>query len=172
MAIIKEWFCPAHSTFENETGICPHGCTVAEREFRTPPAYHAGKTRRTDEMLRSQVEAFGLSNIKTNVREGETVRMQSESERRIAAMQDKMKRMGRPDLAKTWGAMPKGGTQNFQTGQVENADRGQGAVAAMQTMHAEPTAALETTGVKGAKPAYQYVRDPQNLQVAGKAKAA
>lgn len=172
MGIIKEFWCLAHGSFESDKPTCPHGCSTVEREFVTPPAYHAGKTRRTDEMLRSQVEAFGLSNIKTNVREGDTVRMQSESERRIAAMQDKMKRMGRPDLARTWGAMPKGGTQNFQTGQIENADRGQGAVAAMETMHAEPTAALETTGVKGAKPAYQYVRDPQNLQVAGKAKAA
>lgn len=147
MAVVKQWFCPAHSEFENETGLCPSGCTVtSEREFRTAPAYHNGKAKRVDSMVRSQVEAFGLSNIRS-AREGETSRPSNPQAQKMAEFQ-KAVHQKYPSL---WGTVPK-----------------DGGVPAVLAQHGAPaTNALAESKqlLEAAKPRYEYVKDPQNLKV-------
>jgi hypothetical protein len=94
-----------HGEFEATEPRCPHGCTVvAEREFRTAPAYHNGKTKRTDSLVRSQVESFGLSNIRS-ARQGEASRIQSPAERKMAEFRESVHKK----YPKLWGSIPKEG---------------------------------------------------------------
>lgn len=162
MGVRKEFFCPGHGSFESDAPRCPHGCTIPpEREFRTAPAYHSGRTARTDSLIRSQVDAMGLGNIKTNMREGDTARITSPAMRKQMDFQASI-------LAKypsNWGALPAGGTLNVKTGEIEHADRGKGAVAALGTHHAEAADVVAAAGLRGAKHAYEAVRDPQNLSL-------
>lgn len=160
MAIAKEYICPGHGPFESDRPICPSGCTVAEREFRTPPAFHNGTTSKTDDLIRSQVEAFGLSNIRS-AREGETSRIPSAGEKKQAEFQKAI----RQKYPSNWGAIAPGGTMNVRTGAVEKSDRGPGAAATIAQHGAEPANVIEQTGLKGAKPAYQAVQDKQGLKV-------
>ena len=148
MPIVKEWTCPGHGDFDSPEPRCPHGCTVvAEREFRTAPAYHNGKTSRTDKLVRSQVDAFGLSNIR-NSREGETARIPSPQEQKMAEFQKAV----RNKYPKMWGSIP------------------QGSVGAALAAHGAPVennlARPETKGMMEAeKRPTQYIRDPANMKV-------
>lgn len=161
MAIKKEFWCPAHGDFESETPVCPSGCTVAERHFRTAPAFHNGVTSRTDELIRSQVEAFGLSNIKTNVREGESVKMHSPAESKQMEFQKAI----RSKYPSNWGAIAKGGTFNAKTQAVEGGTAAGGAVATVAQHGAEAANVIEQAGLRGAKHGYEYVKDPSGLKV-------
>lgn len=102
--VVKEHVCPAHGDFENETGLCPWGCSVpAEREFRTAPAYHNGKTQRTDRLVRDQLDSMGVSNIRS-ARAGEASRIQDP---RMAKMHEFQKAV-RNKYPKMWGEIPDG----------------------------------------------------------------
>lgn len=160
MAILKEYSCPGHGDFESFEARCPRGCTiVVEREFRTAPAYHNGSTRRTDSLVRSQVESFGLSNIRSS-REGETARIQSPQERQIADFQKAVKNRY-PSL---WGSVPKGGV--FKAGQgPEGATAGGGAMGALAAHGAPTTQAINKDALAAHKRQTQIIRDPQNMKV-------
>lgn len=146
MGIVKEYFCPGHGDFESDKPICPKGCSVAaEREFRTPPAYHNGKTARTDRMVREQVESFGLSNIRSS-REGETARIASPQEKKM----EEFNRAVRAKYPSPWGKLPQG----------DNA-----IPAVMSQYHAEPGPTIDKQALSEAKRPTQYIRDPQNLKV-------
>ena len=158
MAVLKEFNCPGHGDFESFEARCPHGCTVvAEREFRTAPAYHNGSTRRTDSLVRSQVESFGLSNIRSS-REGETARIQSPQERQMAEFQKAVKNRY-PSL---WGQVPKGGKLEVGRGIV---NEGGGAPAAMAAHGAPTTGGIDKNVLAQNKRPTQIIRDPQNLKV-------
>ena len=143
MGIQKEYLCPGHGPFESDRPVCPRGCTVAEREFRTAPAYHNGKTSRTDDLIRSQVEAFGLSDIRS-AREGETARIPTAGARRQAEFQAALSKK----YPSNWAALPKG----------ENA------IPAVLAAHNAP-ATDATAALRGSKPKYEAVRDPACMKV-------
>lgn len=144
MAVIKEYFCPGHGDFESAEARCPHGCTVvAEREFRTAPAYHNGNFRKTDNLVRSQVEAMGLSNIRSS-REGEVARIQSPEAKRMEEFQKAVKNRY-PSL---WGSMPQGG-----------------APAALAAHKAPATQAIDKQALAQHKRPTEIIRDPQNLKM-------
>lgn len=158
MAVLKEYACPGHGDFEAFEPRCPHGCTiVAEREFRTAPAYHNGSTRRTDSLVRSQVESFGLSNIRSS-REGETARIQSPQERQMAEFQKAVKSR----YPKMWGEVPKGGV--FKAG-LGPENESAGAPAALAGYKAPATQAIDKEALAQNKRPTQMIRDPQNLKV-------
>lgn len=145
MGIVKEFWCLGHGSFESDTPVCPHGCSIPpEREFLTPPSVHGQATRRTDTLLRQQVESFGLSNIRSS-REGETARIKSPQENRAAEFQ----RAVRQKYPSMWGSMPKDG----------------GAPAALAALHAEPTQGIDREALKQTARPTHHIRDPQNLKV-------
>jgi hypothetical protein len=92
MAIIKEWRCAAHGEFEAPEGICPRGCPkrFVVQEIRTPPAYHDGVTRNTDQTLRALADEHGLSDM---------------SNRNGSVMNSQRARQG-PDFAPKWIDIP------------------------------------------------------------------
>lgn len=160
MAVIKEFSCPGHGPFESTEPRCPHGCTVvSEREFRTAPAHHSGKTKRTDDLVRQQVEAFGLTNIRSS-RQGETARIQTPQERQMAEFQKAVKNRY-PSL---WGQVPKGGVFKAGLG-PEGETPGGGAIGALAAHGAPATEAINKEALAQHKPTVQQIRDPQNLKV-------
>ena len=74
MAILKEWRCATHGSFDSTHPICPNfGCdsSQVEREFRTPVSVGSSLTRRTDASLRKSAEFMGISNW-NSAKEGES----------------------------------------------------------------------------------------------------
>lgn len=152
MAIVKEWTCPGHGDFESAEPRCPKGCSVvAEREFRTAPAYHNGTTKRTDDLVRGQVEAFGLSNIRS-ARQGETARIQTPAEKRQAEFQQAI----RNKYPSNWGAVPKEG----------------GVPAVLGAYNAPAGQAIDKEALAQHKPKVTVIRDHENLKVDVKKAAA
>lgn len=146
MGIRREYLCPGHGPFESEEPRCPRGCTIAaEREFRTAPAVHGGLTAKTDALLRTQVEAFGLSNIRS-ARTGETSRP---VDPRAAQMAEFTKAV-RSRYPSNWGSLPSG----------------EGAIPSVLQQHGAPaTKGIDRDALAAAKPPVQYIRDPDNLKV-------
>lgn len=68
MAVIKEWKCAGHGSFEGPEGICPYGCPprFVVQEFLTAPAVHDGVTAYTDKTLRGLAESVGLTDMKNS----------------------------------------------------------------------------------------------------------
>lgn len=143
MAIIKEFLCPGHGPFESDKPICPRGCTVAEREFRTAPAYHDGTHTKVDRLVRGEMDKMGITNIRSS-REGETARIESPAMRQQAEFQKQV----RAKYSKPWQALPKG----------ENA------VATVLAQHKAP-ATDATAAIRGSKPTYEAVQDKQGLKL-------
>ena len=74
MAIMKEWRCAAHGTFEGTHPICPAmGCESADvqRVFLTPVSISKGQYRQHEAGLRRSADVMGITDWKT-AREGET----------------------------------------------------------------------------------------------------
>lgn len=146
MAIVREYTCPGHGDFESTEARCPHGCTVvAEREFRTAPAYHNGKTQRTDRMVREQVESLGLSNIRS-ARTGETSRVQDPKASRMAEFQNAV----RAKYPRVWGSIPNGKVEDALAAHKAPATNALAEAKDMMAAQKRPT---------------EYIRDPQNLKV-------
>lgn len=159
MPILKEFFCPGHGPFEAYEPRCPRGCTIdSDRDFRTAPAIHDGNTRRVDDLVRSQVEAMGLTNIRTNLREGDTAKIQSPAFAQAQAHQDAI----RKKFPSPWGQVPKAGVFKAGLG-PEGEVAGGGAVGAIAAHGAQP--ADTTAPLRGAKFRYEAVRDPDALKV-------
>lgn len=146
MAIVREYSCPGHGDFESTEARCPHGCTiVVAREFRTAPAYHNGKTQRTDRMVRDQLDAMGVSNIRS-AREGEASRIQDPRASKMAEFQKAV----RSKYPRMWGEIPNGKIGD-----------------ALAAHHAPAENALEQAKdlMKAERRPTEYIRDPQNLKV-------
>ena len=75
MAILKEFNCRAHGNFEAYSPVCPYGCSerFVDRVILTAPAYHTGRTARTDRNLRGLAEQAGLTDMKNDPKSGESV---------------------------------------------------------------------------------------------------
>jgi len=79
MAVLKEYSCRAHGSFEafadDEVPECPHGCSArwVRREIRTAPAAGTVKTGKMDALQRDLAHNFGLSDLKTDKENGKSV---------------------------------------------------------------------------------------------------
>lgn len=74
MAVLKEWKCAEHGSFDGTHPICPSpGCFSenVEREFRTPPSIGTGKLKAFDAGIRRTAEGLGIRNFRTAYREGD-----------------------------------------------------------------------------------------------------
>jgi len=63
MAVTREWKCLAHGPFEGPNGVCPHGCTVVVREFRTAPGGKSEKTKISDRALDRLAARYKLTDM-------------------------------------------------------------------------------------------------------------
>jgi|HubBroStandDraft_2_1064218.scaffolds.fasta_scaffold195003_2 hypothetical protein len=104
MAVLKEFRCLAHGPFDSKEAVCPHGCSVVVREFRTAPAGRSAKTKTSDAALERLASRFGLSDMSN--RDGSV----GGSRKNANPMQP------------YWSEMPKGNT--FEVGKGEVAPRG------------------------------------------------
>jgi hypothetical protein len=80
MAILKEWSCKAHGSFEaiveqDETPQCPKGCSkrFVVREIRTAPAARGVVSGTLDQLQRGLAHDFGLSDLKAGRDDGKSV---------------------------------------------------------------------------------------------------
>ncbi len=67
MAVLKEYICKAHGSFESFDTKCPYGCsgTMVEREFRTAPNT-ATTLSGIDKTLNTLASDFNMTDIKSN----------------------------------------------------------------------------------------------------------
>ena len=67
MAVIKEFICKAHGSFESFEPHCPHGCkgSSVERQFLTAPGYPQ-KMNGIDRTLDQLAKDHGLTDMKHN----------------------------------------------------------------------------------------------------------
>ena len=116
MAIMKEYRCFAHGSFDAEGPTCPHGCTtVVEREFRTPIAIKSSRTRNIDATLAALAKEFGYSDL-------------SNASGSVAGGARK------PDFRPVWGDVPKGDAFK-QGGIIESREGSQGGAVAAASAH-------------------------------------
>jgi len=99
MAVTKEFRCLAHGPFDAAEAICPHGCTVVVREFRTAPGGRSEKTKASDRALEHLAKKYNLSDMSN--KNGSV----AASKRQPTGMEP------------VWGEMPKGNV--FQPGKGE-----------------------------------------------------
>lgn len=102
MAIVKELKCLAHGPFEStaKDPVCPYGCTVVIREFRTAPGTRSTKTKQSDAALERLAKRFGLSDMSN--KNGSVANSRKE----------------RNPMTPQWAAMPKGNTYEVGKGEV------------------------------------------------------
>lgn len=110
MAILKEYRCIGHGPFEGYKAVCPHGCSVVIREFRTAPGLKSVKTKRSDNALERMAQRYGLTDMsasKTGSVAGDRM-----------AKQQGFGQIGGQDYTPKWGELPKGGTYEVGKGVV------------------------------------------------------
>ena len=80
MAILKEFSCKAHGSFEawvqqDETPKCPKGCSkrFVTREYLTPPSINGAVVGTLDQMQKDIAKDFNLSNLKVSEKDGTSV---------------------------------------------------------------------------------------------------
>lgn len=120
MPTVKEWRCAAHGAFEGPIGECPYGCKgTVHREFRTPPAFRSERTGSIDSTLANLAARHGMSDI-TNRGGVAAKRMSGAQESQRKDLQT----MIRERYGNGWGSIPKGGTMNVKTKQIEGSGPG------------------------------------------------
>lgn len=123
MAVVKEFICMAHGAFESseESPSCPRGCTTVRRAFLTAPGVASDRTKNIDRTLDSLAKSHGMTDISN--RGGRAAkRADPNAEKRQREFNDFIKSR----YGEGWGAVPKGGTLNVQTGQIEGGGPGVG----------------------------------------------
>lgn len=157
--VIKEFLCFAHGPFEAREPVCPSGCTLVEREFRTPVGLRTRASIGVDKTLDTIARDYKLSDI--NTRRDATVgrvtdaKTRKAMEQQVAMREHLTRKFSGSHLVDTqhgvggWGGVPK-----------------QGGVPAMMAASGAPTDnALESVKDALVKPKTIPIRDPQNLSV-------
>lgn len=123
MAVIKEFWCPAHGDFDSPTPTCPQGCSVGvERHFRTPPGLAFGVARRTDHLLEGIAKSHGLSDMDN--RGGRPARALTTNDKMRVMRESIEQRYGKTG----WGAVAPGKTYEPGIGVKDNGVNGNGAL--------------------------------------------
>lgn len=139
MAIRKEFVCPAHGPFESVKAICPRGCTVVQREFRTAPAFVGSRTQSIDRTLDGLAKSYGFTNMSNKSGSIKQAAQAQPPERDYRKLLEKQfggnSVITRDGGIGMWGGIPKGGT--YQPG-VGAKDEGPGVPAALAQRHAQP----------------------------------
>lgn len=158
--VVKEFRCWAHGDFESsaETPLCPHGCDTVERVFLTPVAFRSNRTANIDRTVQSLAASHGMTDI--NNRGGQAARRQSGAQ---ASREAEFAQFVRQKYGEGWGSVPKGGTMNVRTQQVEGS--GPGAVGAIGAYGARPDNVLDEVKPALVPKPILVRRDHENLQV-------
>lgn len=127
MAVLKEFKCLMHGSFEGYEPVCSHGCTTVVREFLTAPGYKSAKTKISDTALNRMAARYGLTDMsasKTGSVAGDRI-----------AKQKGFGQIGGHDFTPKWGEIPKGGTYDVASKSVVARDGAKGgAESIMQSM--------------------------------------
>lgn len=131
MPVTKEFRCKVHGDFEGTKALCPEGCDTVERIFKTPVGLASDRTRNIDATTRSLAKSYGMTDIQN--RGGQAAKRQSGAQDQAGIEYGKMlqERYGTG-----WGKVPKGGSMNVKTGQIEGT--GPGAAGALAAFGARP----------------------------------
>lgn len=137
MGVMKEWICFGHGPFESEEAVCPKGCTLVERAFRTPVGVVGERSRNIDNTLNMIAGSYGLSDMNNDGGRGAARVVSSATKRGMvdAEAYNGMlrKRFGAKSLVPTrdgvgaWGGVGPGGVYRAQGGGVVEEGRGPGA---------------------------------------------
>lgn len=68
MAVLKDWKCPQHGTFESSHPICPNfDCDSkgVEQAFLKPPGYKSDWTKRFDQGIRRSADVYKVGDFKS-----------------------------------------------------------------------------------------------------------
>lgn len=63
MALMKEYTCLGHGTFESTKPVCPSGCNTVNRIFLTAPGIGSQRTRHIDRTLTEIAKDMGVTNM-------------------------------------------------------------------------------------------------------------
>lgn len=105
---IFEMVCAAHGPYESEAKSCPYGCVSQwqRQEIRTAPAYRrSGSMRFVDQQLAAIAAENGLSDMRVDPRDGNSV-MDRELRRRELARRSDEKRTGAKIPRQHWAEVP------------------------------------------------------------------
>ena len=174
MGVVKEWLCHGHGGFESTEPVCPHGCTLVERAFRTPVGFQTARTRNVDATLDSIAREHKLGDINTrrDAHSGRVTdpKMRKMQEQQKAVREHLHKKFAGLNLVDTkagtggWGGVTKGGT--YETGgNIRNADRGPGAPSTIAASGAPAENVLDSVRDQLVKPKTVAIADPQRLTV-------
>lgn len=125
MAVKKEWKCLAHGPFEGPDAVCPHGCTVVVREFRTAPAARSEKVKASDKALERLAQRYNLTDMSN--RNGSVGNS----------------RKGAPGMEPIWADLPKGNVFEVGKGEVARDGSQGGADAALAATRMTGSVAAE-----------------------------
>ncbi len=165
MGVLRDFRCAVHGVFESkeEAPLCPSGCDVVEKVFLVPPGFRSESTANTDRTVRDLASRHGMTDISN--RGGRAAKRQSpqqaNQQRDLGAYMEQ--RFGVPGPG--WGNVPKGGTMNTKTHQIEGS--GPGAVGAVTGLGGKPENVVEQVKDAFVPLAQKTIvrRDHQNLQV-------
>lgn len=141
MAVLKEWMCMAHGSFDSLWPKCPKGCageTMVRRVFLTAPGLGSGRTKNIDRTLTGLASEYGLSDINNRGGTEAATRVDGQAVKRI---NNDIQTLMRERYGNPWRDVAKGGSYRVGTG-VQNAERGQGALATAQGLGAKSGNAL------------------------------
>lgn len=172
--VVKEFLCHGHGPFESTEAICPHGCTLVERAFRTPVGLQTARTRSVDATLETIAKEHKMGDINTR-RDAHSGRVVDQKTRKAMEQQEAVrqhlhKKFAGLNLVDTragtggWGGVAKGGT--YETGgNIRDAQRGPGAPATIAASGAPSENVLDSVRDQLVKPATIPIADPQRLTV-------
>lgn len=107
MAVLKDYRCLAHGTFESKEAKCPHGCTTVIAVWNgKAPGGRSEKTKASDRALNHLASRYGLSDM---------------SNRNGNSVGGNRKAPG--EMTPTWGELPSGNIFEAGKGEVNRTDR-------------------------------------------------
>lgn len=107
MAVLKDYRCLAHGTFESREAVCPHGCTTVMAVWNgKAPGGRSEKTKASDRAIQHLANRYGLTDMSN--RGGESV---GANRKQPNGMQP------------TWGELPSGNIFEAGKGEVNRTDR-------------------------------------------------
>jgi hypothetical protein len=141
MAVVNDYQCKAHGTFESMTGQCPHGCSksMVELVHLQAPGLKSGRTKNIDKTLGNLASDFGMTDM--NNQNG-TSAVKRPDPYAVEKQNQLMGKLG--DTTDRWGQVQPGGVFKQGVGAVPVEGRsGQGAIQTIQSVGAKPGDALE-----------------------------
>lgn len=161
VSVVRDWRCFAHGVFESkeDAPLCPvSGCDTVEKVFLTPVAFRSNRTANIDRTVAGLARNHGLSDI-SNRGGRAAIRQDGAAANRDEEFRDFV----RQKYGDGWGNVPKGGSMNVKTQQIQGS--GPGAAGAIAAYGAKPENVLEQVKPALVPKPILIRRDHEGLQV-------